>query len=133
MKSEKTRVSAVIPAPAREIYDAWLSSKGHAAMTGSPAKVSSRAGGTFNAWDGYISGKNLEMKSPSRILQAWRTTEFPDDAPDSILEILLERAKGGTKVTFIHTGIPAGQSASYKQGWIDFYFKPMKEYFSRKG
>lgn len=42
MKVESARMSAVIPASAREIYDAWLSGKGHAAMTGSPAKGSAK-------------------------------------------------------------------------------------------
>ena len=132
MKSESLKVSAVIPAPPPAIYKAWLSGKEHSAMTGSAAKATAKVGGAFTAWDGYISGKNLELKSPGRILQSWRSTEFPADAPDSHLEILLKETKGGTKVTLIHTAIPQGQGTSYKQGWIDHYLAPMKEYFSRK-
>ncbi|MGO8693188.1 MAG: SRPBCC domain-containing protein [Rectinemataceae bacterium] len=132
MKSESLKVSAIIPAPPQAVYDAWLSAKEHSAMTGSPAKASKKVNGAFTAWDGYISGKNIELKSPDRILQSWRTTEFPSDAPDSLLEVLLAAAKGGTKVTLIQTAIPEGQGASYRQGWIDHYFTPMKEYFSRK-
>jgi activator of HSP90 ATPase len=132
MKSESLKVSAVIPAPPKAVYDAWLSSKEHAAMTGSGAKVTARVGAAFTAWDGYISGKNVELEPPGRIVQSWRTTEFPADAPDSLLEVLLEEAKGGTKITFIHTAIPGGQKESYKQGWIDYYFAPMKEYFAGK-
>jgi activator of HSP90 ATPase len=132
MKSGSLKVSAVIPARPETIYKAWLSGKEHAAMTGSAAKAIARVGGAFAAWDGYISGKNLELSSPGRILQSWRTTEFPADAPDSRLEVLLEEAKGGTKVTLIHTDIPEGQEASYRQGWVEYYFAPMKEYFSAK-
>ena len=33
-----------------------------------------------------------------RIVQAWRTTEFPSSGPDSRLEVLLEETEGGTKV-----------------------------------
>jgi activator of HSP90 ATPase len=101
-------------------------------MTGGAAKATARVGGSFTAWDGYISGKNIELKSPARILQSWRTTEFSADTPDSRLEILLEETKGGTKVTLVQSSIPEGQAASYKQGWIDHYFEPMKEYFSKK-
>jgi activator of HSP90 ATPase len=133
MKSESLKVSAVIPAPPQAIYKAWLSGKEHSAMTGSAAKATAKVGGAFSAWDGYISGKNLELKSPSRILQSWRTTEFSPDAPDSHLEVLLEETKGGTKVTLIHTAIPQGQGASYRKGWISHYFTPMKQYFSQKG
>jgi len=132
MKKESIRVSAVIPAPAQEIYDAWLSGKGHGAMTGSPAKGSAKVGGKFSAWDGYIEGKNLELVPHSLIVQAWRTGDFAADAPDSRLEVSLAPAKDGTKVTLKHTGIPAGQADGYKEGWIDYYFTPMKEHFSKK-
>src|SRR5512147_2671749 len=87
------KVSAVIPAKPSEIYKAWLSSKGHSAMTGSAAKVTGKVGGKFTAWDGYIFGRTLELEPDRRIVQAWRTSEFPDDAPDSRLEVLLLETK----------------------------------------
>src|SRR5208337_1777476 len=71
MKTDSIRVSAVLPAEPKAVYDAWMSSKGHAAMTGSPAKITARVGGAFSAWDGYISGKNLELEQGARILQSW--------------------------------------------------------------
>jgi activator of HSP90 ATPase len=132
MKFDSITASAVIPADPKTVYAAWMSSKGHSGMTGSGAAVTAKAGARFTAWDGYISGKTLELKSPSRILQSWRTTEFAEEDPDSLLEVLLEKAKGGTKVTLKHTNIPAGHGPEYKKGWIDFYFKPMKEYFQEK-
>ena len=130
MPSKKQFVlSVVFPASAEKIYKAWLSSKGHSAMTGSPAKATARVGGKFTAWDGYIFGKTLELEPSKRILLAWRTTEFPEDAPDSLVEILFSETKSGTKVTLKHSGMPVDQAESYKQGWEDFYFKPMQEYF----
>lgn len=125
------KLSAVIPATPAQVYKAWLGTKGHSAMTGSVAKASARLGGKFTAWDGYISGRTLELEADRRIVQAWRTSEFADDAPDSRLEISLQATKSGTKVTLTHTEIPPGQAESYKQGWEDFYFKPMKGYFSK--
>ncbi len=77
-------------------------------------------------------GKTLELDPPRRIVQSWRTTEFPEEAPDSRLEIDLEEARGGTRITITQTEIPSGQGESYRQGWIDYYFTPMKKYFSRK-
>jgi len=125
------KISAVIPAKPSEIYKAWLSSKGHTTMTESAAKVTGKVGGKFTAWDGYIFGSTLELEADRRIVQAWRTSEFPDDAPDSHVEVLLEETKVGTKVTLTHTDMPKDQVDSYRQGWEDFYFKPMKEYFGK--
>jgi activator of HSP90 ATPase len=114
------------------IYSAWLSSKTHTGMTGGIAKVNSKLNGKFSAWDEYITGKTIELKENKRIVQHWRTTEFPADAPDSILEIKLLATQKGTKLIMSHKNIPAGQSAGYKKGWKDFYFKPMQEYFKLK-
>ena len=125
-------ISDVIPATASEIYEAWLSSDGHTAMTGSPAQVDGTIGGKFSAWDGYITGSTLDLTLNQLIVQAWRTSEFPEEARDSHLEVLLEEVDGGTKVTFTHSDMPNGQSDSYRQGWQDFYFTPMKEYFGSR-
>ena len=125
------KLSAVIPAKPAEIYKAWLSTKGHTAMTGSAAKVNGKIGGKFTAWDGYIFGSTLALEPDSRIVQAWRTSEFADDDPDSLVELSLKETKDGTKLTLTHTQIPTGQEDSYRQGWEDFYFKPMKAYFGK--
>ena len=101
-------------------------------MTGSPARVEGKVAGHFSAWDGYITGSMLELIPDRRIVQSWRTSEFPDGAPDSRLEILLEEKDENTTIIIIHTNLPAEQTDSYRHGWQDFYFKPMKEYFGRK-
>jgi activator of HSP90 ATPase len=124
-------VSAAIPATPKAIYDVWLSSNGHAAMTGSAAKVSSHPGGAFTAWNGYISGKNLKLEPSRRIVQSWRTTEFASDDEDSQIDVQLERVKSGAKLTLHHTNIPDGQS-NYRKGWRECYFEPMKKHFAKR-
>lgn len=122
-------LSETLPAKASEIYKAWMSSKGHTAMTGSPATADETVGGAFSAWDGYIFGSTLDLTPNQRIVQAWRTSEFPDEAPDSCLEVKFEEVNDGTKVTIIHTDMPDEQVDSYRQGWEDFYFIPMRKFF----
>lgn len=128
MKNE-FKLTVTLHASVEEIFNAWLSSDGHSAMTGSAAQVDGKVGGAFTAWDGYIFGKTLEMEFPRRIVQAWCTSEFPEGAPASRVEILFDEVKDGTKVTLVHSAMPEDQVESYRQGWEDFYFKPMKEYF----
>jgi uncharacterized protein YndB with AHSA1/START domain len=124
-------ISDVIPAPPEVIYQAWLDSEKHTQMTGGQAKVSSVVGESFEARDNYIQGKNLALEAPRRILQLWRTTEFSEDEPDSELEIIFEAEGQGTKITIRHSVLP-DHGMQYKQGWIDAYFTPMKEYFVGK-
>jgi uncharacterized protein YndB with AHSA1/START domain len=103
---ESFTISTILPATPQHIYEAWLSSEGHSQMTGSQAEVEGTSGGAFKAWDGYIWGKTLEIEPHRRIVQAWRTSEFPEGSADSRLEILFEETANGRKTTLIHTNIP---------------------------
>jgi activator of HSP90 ATPase len=124
-------VSALLPATSIEIYHAWMSSEGHSAMTGSPAIVAPYVGGEFDAWDGYIHGKTLELLPGKHIVQSWRTTEFSPDEPDSRIEITLVEEGEQTRLTLRHTGLPP-HGRQYEEGWVESYFEPMKEYFLSK-
>ncbi|MBI4338490.1 MAG: SRPBCC domain-containing protein [Chloroflexi bacterium] len=128
---ESIRVSAVLPATPQRIYEAWLDSRQHGSFTGGAAEIDPTVGGVFTTWDGYIRGVTEALEPYRRILQAWRTTDFPEDAPDSRLEVLLEPSARGTRITLVHTGIPDGQGADYRQGWKDHYFAPMKAYLAK--
>jgi Activator of Hsp90 ATPase homolog 1-like protein len=114
------------------VYQAWLSGREHARMTGGPATGAAQVGADHSAWDGYIRGRNLELEPGARILQSWRSTEFPDGAPDSILEVLLFEDRGGTRLVLRHSDLPEGQGAQYREGWVEHYFEPMKRYFRKK-
>ncbi|MDR3576631.1 MAG: SRPBCC domain-containing protein [Anaerolineaceae bacterium] len=127
--SEKLELSVILTATPQQVYEAWLDSKAHADFTGSPAKIDPRVNGDYTAWDGYIWGKTLALEPFRFIRQSWRTSEFPENAPDSFLDVSFEAAGSGTKLTLIHTDIPDGQSEQYRQGWEDYYFEPMNDYF----
>ncbi len=122
------KISDIIPATPKMIYDAWLSSSGHSQMTGSVAHASHEIGFVFDSWDGYISGTNVALETGKRIVQSWRTDQFDDEHPDSQIEITLEPVSGGTLLTLLHTSVPDGQG-HYEQGWQTHYFDPMKAFF----
>jgi activator of HSP90 ATPase len=126
---ESLKLSITLPVSAEKLYKAWLNSKEHSLFTGGEAKTSSKVNAKHTAWDGYITGKNMELKPGKKIVQSWRTSEFPEDAPDSILEITLEEKAGKTKLNLYHHNLQKGDAKKYKKGWQDFYFSPMKDYF----
>lgn len=123
-------VSAVIPASPKEIYDAWLDGRQHAQMTGTrSARGSTKVGGKFTVWDGYIAGRNLALAPGKCIVQAWRTTEFADTDIDSQIEVTLAKTARGTRLTLRHSDVPDSHT-TYKSGWVTHYFEPMKRYFA---
>jgi len=126
---ESLHLEIVLPVFPKELCRAWLSSVEHRGFTGAAAVIDPHVGGSFSAGDGYISGKTLAIERPHRILQSWRTTDFPAGSPDSMLEILFEPEAESTRLVLNHTDIPDGQKETYAAGWQEYYFVPMQEYF----
>lgn len=125
---ESLTISTKFKASASALFDAWLNSEKHTAMTGGEAICSVEIGAEYSAWDGYISGKNVAFISNKEIVQTWRTTEFSDADEDSHLVVSFKDLNDGCEMTITHTNIPEGQT-QYQKGWVDFYIEPMSEYF----
>ncbi len=125
-------LTTTIPASPEEIYQAWLDSLAHSEMTGAAANMSEQIGAEVSAWDGYISGRNLELVPGERIVQSWRTSEFADEHGDSVITILLEEADEGTLLTLEHSNVPDEQRSYEEGGWEENYFEPMVVYFTER-
>ncbi len=134
MKQKTTTITqkVIIPASPEEVYEAFIDAKKHAAFTGAEATCDAKVGGEFTAWDGYITGKNLELEQGKRIVQEWSTSEWPEGYPPSRLELTFRKVKDGTELTMVHSDVPASQADEYRQGWFDSYWDPLKEYFGKK-
>lgn len=117
-----------IHATPKQIYKSWLSTQRHTKMTGGVAFVSDKVGETFKAWDGYITGENIELEPYSKIVQSWRSSNFEDKDSDSQIEITLSEEGDKTNLTLKHTNVPESGD-HYKKGWEVHYFEPMRQYF----
>jgi uncharacterized protein YndB with AHSA1/START domain len=129
MSTETVLVSEFIPATRERLYAAWLDSQEHSAFTDEVAAIEPFVGGSHSAFSGYATGQLLELEPNRRIVATWRSTDFPDEADDSRLEVTFEDTSGGTMVTLLHTGIPSGQSDRYRDSWVQYYLQRMKKYF----
>jgi activator of HSP90 ATPase len=128
---DKTIVQTVVlPATPAQVYAAFTNARIHAAFTGAPATGRARVVGAFTAWDGYIFGVHRELTKDQHIVQDWQTTEWPDGAAPSRLELSFTAVAGGTEVRMVHSNVPADQADGYRQGWIDYYWNPLKAYFN---
>lgn len=115
-----------LPASPAALYAAWLDGEQHAAMTGAAASSEPRVGGRFTAWEGYIEGEYLALEPHRAIVMAWRTSEFPEEAPSARVEVLLQADGDGAELVVVQAGTPPDQVESYRQGWEDYYFAPMR-------
>ncbi len=115
-----------------EVYDAFINPKIHSEFTGSKASGNMLEGSKFTAWNGYIYGTHLELKRGKKIIQEWVTSEWPINFPPSRLELTFNEIDNKTEITMIHSDIPSSQEADLRQGWIEFYWNPLKEFFLKE-
>jgi activator of HSP90 ATPase len=127
-KTIRQRVS--LPAEPQVVYRALMDSKQHAAFTGDTARISPNEGGAFTAGSGYISGKNLKLVPGKTIVQTWHASDWPPGHWSQVTFRLAKKGRG-TVLSFVHAGVPSEFYADIRQGWIDFYWEPLKQYLAR--
>jgi len=126
------QLEMIVAAEPQRVFSAWMDSREHAAFTGGgEAVVEPWAGGRFIAWDGYIHGILLGVDEGRRIVQTWRTSEFPPEARDSRLVLEFEPARGGTRVVVRHSDLPPSHVKKYERGWNEHYLKALARYFAK--
>jgi activator of HSP90 ATPase len=113
------------------LYDTLMDSRKHAAFTGEAASISKKVGGKIAAYGDYIEGKNVELIRGRKIVQLWRGSDWPEGHFSKVI-FKFKSFKGGAKLTFTQTGVPDAQYKSIKQGWIDFYWEPMRAWLGKR-
>jgi activator of HSP90 ATPase len=127
--SKRIRQSITLSATPEEVFEVLMDSRKHAALTGSAAKISREVGGEVSAYDGYVEGKNVEIVRNKRIVQLWRGSDWPP-GHYSRATFTLRKVSQGTHMIFHQSNIPDSQYKAIKQGWIDFYWDPMRKKFN---
>ena len=113
-----------------QVYDVLMDSQRHAEFTGDEARISREVGGEIMAYGGYITGKNVELIPGKKIVQTWRASDWPA-GDESRVAFVLTPVPAGTRLQFTHRGVPDDEYESIRQGWIDYYWTPMKGLFAR--
>ena len=133
MKTSTIRQTATIPASPKEVYSALMSSARHSAFTGAKALIGKKAGDAYYAYDGYITGRNIELKPGKKIVQTWIAMEDKWPAGhESKITFEFKEVAGGTKIVFVHEDVPEPIAKNFVGGWKDYYWKPLKNYFNSK-
>jgi activator of HSP90 ATPase len=133
MKQEVTTIKQTIIIPKatpKQIYDAYTDPKKHSEFTDSRATGKPVVGGKYSTWDGYIFGKYLVVEDGKRVVQEWTTTDWEDGYSASKVELTFKAVGEDTEITMVHTNVPKAQASEIEQGWMEFYWNPLKEYFN---
>lgn len=127
MKTLKQEVH--FDAKPQEVYEVYVDAKKHWEITGGKVVFEKKVGGKFSAWDGGLSGENFELVDGKKIVQKWRSDDWPE-GHYSTLTIEVKPDGNGTKLMLTQENVPDDKADEIDDGWHTYYWKPMNEYFS---
>jgi len=123
----KVHQEVTFSAPPAKVYRALADSALHAKFTGAPAEIGASAGDAWSAYGGKISGRNVELVDDKRIVQTWRSADWPEGA-HSIVRFELSADGSGTKLVFDHDAVSDEQAKHLEAGWPKMYWEPLRKY-----
>lgn len=118
------------PVQPKRVFEALMDEKIHGEIIGAKATIEPSVGGSFSVWDGYATGKTIELVDGKKIVQTWRASDWPKGITSRVTFEFLSK-KNGTKLVFRHENVPVEFEKDIKDGWRQFYWEPMKRYFQR--
>jgi len=124
------RQTETFKASPRAVYEALLDSRRHSAFTGSPARIDRRPGGRFTAYGGYLEGVTIELIPNKKIVQFWRSRNWPP-FHYSTVTFALSPVRGGTRLRFTQQGVPNNDYRAKRGGWVSAYWEKMKAFLER--
>jgi len=124
---------AEIPASAAEVYELLADASALSALSRMSGAGGRAAGEEFSAFDGHVTGRQVELVPGAMLVQAWR---FPvwEAGLYTIVRFTLEATATGTRLSIDQRGEPDGPDAlgchsSWRdhldEGWLMFYLTPL--------
>lgn len=107
------------------VYEVLTNAEKFSEMSGGrPAEISSNVGGAVSLFGGAISALNIELVPGVRVVQSWRSADWPAGV-HSIIRFELSADGAGTKLSFTQAGHPEEAAAHLNEGWNQMYWGPM--------
>ena len=113
---------------ASKLYDMYLDSKQHSAITGEPATIKAKEGSKYSGYDGYHYGKILQLIKDKLIVQSFTAIDWNKKDVDSTLILLFEQDGKDAIIYMTHANVPDIQESAINTGWKEFYWNPWKMY-----
>ena len=116
-----------INAEPSDIYSAITNPYTIELWSGYPAEMSTESGSEFSLWEGDITGKNIEFIPDRKIVQQWY---FGEQQEKSIVTITIAPDRENSVVTVEHNNIPDEEYDGIAEGWREYYFEAIKNFFN---
>ena len=116
-----------INAEPSDVYSALTNPFTIEIWSGYPVQMSEEPGSEFSLWEGDITGRNLEFIRDRKVVQEWY---FGEQKDKSIVTITIQPDREDSQVTVEHTNIPDDDFDDIAEGWREYYFGAIMNFFN---
>ena len=113
---------------AKDLYDALTTSHMISTWSRSSVKDDAQSGQDFSFFSGNVTGTYTQFVKNEKISLRWRHKSWPA-AHHSNVTMTLKNGDEGVDLMLEQRGVPQEKVDSTKQGWHNYYWKPMKACF----
>jgi uncharacterized protein YndB with AHSA1/START domain len=108
------------------VYQLLTDSKQHTRLTGQKAVIGSKVGSAFSTHGGRVSGILVDLVPGRRVVQAWRSKDFPVGAFSMAALELSRTDDGGTQLVLTHRGVPKDLIPDVEADWRTTYWDKIR-------
>ncbi|TGJ85013.1 hypothetical protein E0Z10_g3756 [Xylaria hypoxylon] len=117
---------------AAELYQTFTDPQRLAAFTRAAPKRfdGAKVGGSWELFDGNVSGEYKELQDPTKIVQTWRLKQWPaGHYSQQTINFDQNDVDGVTVMRVEWSGVPVGQEEVTKRNWDEYYVRSIKKTF----
>ena len=123
--------SFVVYSTPEKVFEALTDTAIIAAWSGEIGIVENKPGGKFELFDGWAKGEVISYKPGKELSYTWKASEWSKNTQPSIVKYTFKEHAAGTEVFLEHNQLPSAEEADkHTDGWIDFVFEPLNDYFT---
>jgi activator of HSP90 ATPase len=119
-------LETIFPAAPGQIYELLTNGAKFGEVTGKAGKGGGAPGAYFSLFEGWVEGRQIELVSNERVVQAWRFMNW-EPGVYSIVRFSLSPKGSGTKLVLDQKAVPAEVHEHVRTNWGGFYFEPMSK------
>jgi uncharacterized protein YndB with AHSA1/START domain len=109
-----------------QVYRLLTDSKQHSKLTGQKAVIGNKVGSAFSTHGGRVKGIVVDLVPGKRVVQAWRSNDFPVGAYSMAAFELSPTHDGGTQLVLTHRGVPKALIPEVEADWRTTYWDKIR-------
>lgn len=130
-KNFSIKTTYVVYASPEKVFEALTDPGIVAAWGGGLSIVESKQGGRFELFDGWVKGEVKTFIPGKELSYTWKPDDWKPKDNVSLVVYKFKTHPAGTEVILEHTGLPSQEETDkHTNGWLDYVFDPLNDYFT---